>query len=1353
MNNLDAVRIHRFHEVVYIGVGNGIPDHRRQHFRFLAWPLGPDAATRFEHMADAIRTFYAAAPIANYGFRFYSTHLDVPVMRNTTLADLNGVDLAHFLASFFERMVQSGTAYELEGFTVTVENVGPHIPYLNAGGWGQPTGIKYLPDRWRGQGLSEHSRLSDLDPAARATHCGFRAILLAKWNAEGIPVKPPAVWHAEAVQLATAIGNLDGKMKLIDITPILALPEYASYRIVILSTWRRIQFADRGQNWIWPEDHPHKEPEPKTLHLLWEHLDEHFYWVKSPKSFFIGYTSSGAEYLRCMACFQNTKVADLSDHGCQTAGKHQCSLCLEVFSCGEALDMHRKFRNKNYPPCEICQQTTFNGDACFRKHLASNCHPTDFLPPNVHKVTCEVCGWVHRSDRPHDCVGPHGRCRHCKMVFQWSDQRDFHRCAVKRNDTFWEPIAEKRKNGEVVSFTWKSHYFYDFETCKNEELSPRTYKLAVMAWCIRLMIPDDVTRRYVVEQQVCQEIIDKVQTLAQPDVRCEAIPLSSDSHTLRICGKGIRSFVAVVEDVLVNKGVKKRWVPTLWAHNGSKFDVKFLFDYYVNEVKLDLAGSTYTFAPGDNNEPARDQNGDVVWVEPRTIKPQRNVIKISSVGSKVLSLKVFNATYRCSHAHHTMPLRNLPKVFGLRPDVKKGEFPYCRLKPGAWDDPPCPTGLPHLKEYETDGMVPSRRQEVIEWWIEDQCARWARPAFIRECIDEVLLEGEDKDHYLAILARLDYDRVYEERRRGRSAGHIVRRWKFEKELWEYLKSDVDVGALCMEAYHRSAEEMHRDIWQVTPNFEMKEAGKIVSPLDCATAPAWAHRLYTTWFMPDEDLIILTNRETRFVRTALRGGRTDKRANWIKLTPERREAGDRIVYVDFKSLYPSVQKHDAHADFPTHYPVGTPCFIRPLEMETDNERLVQWMGRRTGFLRITTEPLAYSTHPTLHRLRKLTTAEKLGLAEPDDSEKLVFANEPIEQETYAWPEILEAIQSGEIKVLKVHDALLFDKGTDVFDDYVNFFFKLKETAERTGNKGLRALAKLLLNSLWGKLGQRSYPIREWVTWHDRLDYLWKKFQSGEYTVLDFKQHEPHRAWVQYRIEDDVNNANATAPHVAAFVSTWGRVMLHKKLLRQHGQRALYCDTDSAIVYLRAGDSLPYTGSSLGTLTDEVPKILEDAGYDLSIYTHPFIEEAVFVAPKTYALRIKNLDPPLIYNKVVCKGFEPSFKNARELHFLSMKELVWTHNRLKEYVNGKRPLDEEEDTMQRRTYIRDGGRMQMRSNMANTHVAPIQTTITKQLSGLYTKGKTVPWEPRLVQPYGTFDPPHQTFLDFADNAHYA
>ena len=100
--------------------------------------------------------------------------------------------------------------------------------------------------------------------------------------------------------------------------------------------------------------------------------------------------------------------------------------------------------------------------------------------------------------------------------------------------------------------------------------------------------------------------------------------------------------------------------------------------------------------------------------------------------------------------------------------------------------------------------------------------------------------------------------------------------------------------------------------------------------------------------------------------------------------------------------------------------------------------------------------------------------------------------------------LEADGSG-YKVSKVYKALVYKKHSDLFKTYIRKFLKIKLEAsgipahidwetfskeheqrlvitfdrdKMIRNEGMRAMAKLLLNSLWGKLGQDPRLSRQW-----------------------------------------------------------------------------------------------------------------------------------------------------------------------------------------------------------------------------------------------------------------------------------
>lgn len=1365
----------------------GAADLHRYHYQFLQYPGSVifggyelNVHQRFEEMASLLRARVLHENIVHVGLTFDPTEANAHSPRQRTFHGAGGIT-GDVLASIFEGMLQSQETLEIVGLRITLEDLGDGLRDGTRGGWGRgpAPGFRLVPPHLRGHGLGEHPMLARWkdDPAMQerlSKFCGWRALLLAHPDS---CFRKDRVWEWIAMAERFALEMTeppcpDGKLTYDRLPQMFADPEWQHLRIVVMGEHGHVEAAERGPNWRWPDGLPYNQEDPNSVHLLLDR-NNHYWWIHSIQAFLskVFRNLSRDRYPICYKCLTIQKLEQIEDHPCRDVGHHQCPVCLYVASSDEGLKSHFAQRNPNYRPCEICQRRVFYGAECHARHATANCRAKRKPGRNVdaRRRICDGCHCAYLEGEPHECQHC-GVCRNCEAQFSSPEDRSTHHCELVSRPRFWEPVRVRPANQRRKETTvWKSHWAYDFETTRAKELvslarreqglpedpdAPKAYELAVMAWAVRLMVPDEETDRFVREDEVFSTVAreatyDPLRPSSMPDrmrgrIRVQFNPPLFDGcfPSVTLFGETIESFVWTVRNVLSYQDAAVSWEPTLWAHNGSKFDVKFVFDYYANVDMYEVSAPTYEKDQGALSvEPREEPDGRVAWKKVTHRMGRNRVINLVNIGSKILCLRADKATYKCSHAHHTTALRNLPAIFALPDDiVAKGEFPYALLKPENWDHVE-ERGLPPLRLYDVASMTAKRRKEVVRWWIEDQQRRFADRGYVLECLREAELAEEEIDTWLpGPDAWSDGD------------GQGPTPWFFGPELWNYLDNDVTVLALSMEAYHRLAALLHPRIWAELPEEDPRRANvdRVVSPLDCSTAPGWAYAVYTTWFMPPETIYTLRPEEHRFVRSSLRGGRTDKRCNFVEVTPERRARGDRMVYYDFKSLYPSVQKCSVHG---THFPVGVPWWINaktPADrggnwkhQVASNADLARCMGRDTGFLRVDARCLRYTTHPTLH-----VKARPDDAPEGDLDEKLLFRNADVRGQIYAWPELQEAIRCGEVEVTRVHEALLFRKGTRVFDEYVDFFFRLKDECEGT-NEGMRSLAKLFLNSLWGKLGQRSYAVREWVSRLDRLDFLMNEMRSGRYEFVSAQKRDPRRTYIEYRIVDDVSNHESTAPHVAAYVSMWGRVVLHEKVLSRHGQRALYCDTDSAIIYLRAGDRVDYTGSAIGDLTDELPAIIKKAGYDVSLYPDLYIAELVAVAPKTYALTIKHDNPPLVdRSKVVCKGFEPTWNNLSAINYLSMKELVFTHHDLREQLSRKRPLSEEERTMAVRTHIRERGKFLFRSRLSINQPVPVEVTVAKALTGHYTKGRDHPADARLVVPYGAPPPSHETFLDFVD-----
>ncbi|KAJ8026991.1 hypothetical protein HOLleu_31989 [Holothuria leucospilota] len=156
-----------------------------------------------------------------------------------------------------------------------------------------------------------------------------------------------------------------------------------------------------------------------------------------------------------------------------------------------------------------------------------------------------------------------------------------------------------------------------------------------------------------------------------------------------------------------------------------------------------------------------------------------------------------------------------------------------------------------------------------------------------------------------------------------------------------------------------------------------------------------------------------------------------------------------------------------------------------------------------------------------------------------------------------------------------------------------------------NPGLRALAKLMLNSFWGKFGQHEDLVKtEIVSEPGRLYDLMKACDETE--VKDVRVINDGILEVQFKDKQNFTYTNSRVNVViAAFTTCHARLRLYDVIDRL-SERVLYFDKDSVMYISRPGDWDPPTGDYLGDLTNEIsPK---DGN---------FIRSFVTGCPKNYA----------------------------------------------------------------------------------------------------------------------------------------
>lgn len=149
-----------------------------------------------------------------------------------------------------------------------------------------------------------------------------------------------------------------------------------------------------------------------------------------------------------------------------------------------------------------------------------------------------------------------------------------------------------------------------------------------------------------------------------------------------------------------------------------------------------------------------------------------------------------------------------------------------------------------------------------------------------------------------------------------------------------------------------------------------------------------------------------------------------------------------------------------------------------------------------------------------------------------------------------------------------------------------------------NKVKRALAKLRLNTLWGKFAQKN-QTRQFATIHSYRDFcaIWYN-SSIPRDSIRFREIGLDSYKVEYMLQDGSARPNARSNvFLASKVTEWARCILHEKILTVGPERVLYCDTDS-VIFLWPTSGIELTGIGLGQWTDETGGVSIDEFYALA-----------------------------------------------------------------------------------------------------------------------------------------------------------
>ena len=382
--------------------------------------------------------------------------------------------------------------------------------------------------------------------------------------------------------------------------------------------------------------------------------------------------------------------------------------------------------------------------------------------------------------------------------------------------------------------------------------------------------------------------------------------------------------------------------------------------------------------------------------------------------------------------------------------------------------------------------------------------------------------------------------------------------------------------------------------------------------------------------------------------------------------------EELVINDFCSLYPAVlSKYE--------YMIGHPVVISDNFDKYIDSSCDDFKDDLFGFVKCKVLPPKQMTFPILpSRLNKrleFVLCSACGIASSNqfcthnDNERCLIG-------TFATPELRLALQHG-YRIQEVFEILHWTNRSDcLFKDYVNRWIKLKQEASgfpdgvnsdaekdhfvddykrQTGiqldkanvkkDPILRNIAKIMLNSFYGKFAQRSnLETTEIVSTYKAI---WELATDGKKVITGLISVGTNKLLVNWKLadDDDARQGNVSVA-IAAFVTSYARrelwLALHEVDCKFPGS-VCYCDTDSIFYTCRVGRPVLRTGPLLGDLTLEI-KLNEE------------VKKAVFLGPKNYAYVIRNKESGAERTIVKVKGITLTAKALEMLPFATLKEMA-------------------------------------------------------------------------------------------------
>lgn len=181
-----------------------------------------------------------------------------------------------------------------------------------------------------------------------------------------------------------------------------------------------------------------------------------------------------------------------------------------------------------------------------------------------------------------------------------------------------------------------------------------------------------------------------------------------------------------------------------------------------------------------------------------------------------------------------------------------------------------------------------------------------------------------------------------------------------------------------------------------------------------------------------------------------------------------------------------------------------------------------------------------------------------------------------------------------------DEIITYKTTYLFKEYIEELYnKRKANSEKKGTPeycSVKDLAlKLLMNSLYGKFGQKAYKMQKFIRTYSEYRELLKEFIIDDIKPVD---HDSFDLLIKYHGENDEDEALDNFIRFPAYVTALGRCKLIEGIMAVGYEHVYYMDTDSIHTTKELPEEL-ISDTILGKFKKEAE-----------------VCKAIYLAPKTY-----------------------------------------------------------------------------------------------------------------------------------------